>query len=192
MNILSLDCSTRAIGYAFWNGKELFKHGSVQAPNNPSVPFRLRIMKKALKEILFPLGFGIRQYVEEYELTKKGKIKKANCHPKCIFLIEDTFVRGKYPTIQLGKARGMVEDLLLHCYHPYEKQMVRYLLPSEWKSAAFGKQKGASDKELIMKQIKDYGYDVQTEDEADAIGLILGYFNMKGVVQYEKNPDSDF
>ncbi len=179
MKIMALDVSSKAIGWAWWDGEEISHWGTITGNIRWGVAYRLSLMRMKFAELCISLMGCEKQYKENIEYTKTGKVKKKISLPQTIFLIEDDFIRGKKPTMTLAKARGMVESVLINYCDQYEKEMIEYLLPSTWRKECFGEKRKEISKEQIIKGIQAKGYAVKNEDEADAVGLLLGYMNIQ-------------
>ncbi len=179
MKIMALDVSSKVIGWAWWDGEEISRWGTVNGNIRHPMAYRLSLMRMKFAELCLSLMGIKKQYEENIEYTKTGKVKKRICLLQTVFVIEDDFMRGKTPTMTLAKARGMVESVLINYCDQYEKEMIEYILPQTWRKACFGEKRKEISKEQIIKGIQSLGYAVESEDEADAVGLLWGYMNMQ-------------
>lgn len=179
MRIMSIDCSSVMIGYAWWDGEKIAKWGTITGNIRYGLIYRLSVMAEAFSDLCYAIIGKGEQFTENITYTKTGKVKSKICVPQTIFLIEDDFMRGKAATMTLAKARGMVESVLIRYCFRYEKEMMEYILPTTWRKACFGELRREVSKEQIIAGIQAMGYAVKNEDEADAVGLLLGYMNMQ-------------
>ncbi|MBV6341059.1 hypothetical protein [Candidatus Magnetobacterium casense] len=179
MKILSFDVSARAVGWAFWDSMSISCFGTIE-DSSRSMLQRLRNMDYEVQKLCGQLLGESKCYFEKIDKwDKNGKPKKVTYIPHTIFLIEDGFVAGKKPTLALGKARYMVENVLFDYCEPIEDKCIKYFLPAVWRKALFGEKSQVKSKEQIVEDIRKRGYDVKNDDEADAVGMLLGYFNME-------------
>ena len=148
MSVLGLDISSRQTGWAF------FKKGKTSFGSFPS-PTKL----KGLNAIVF-------QAIKILNLIKRLKPER--------IVMEDTYLNRNFGTVKLlNELRGFVYIFgILHSYdmiNPISASRARHLVGIKFPKKITRKQR----KQIVVDFMRNKGYNVKNDDEADALCLIL-------------------
>lgn len=171
MNILSLDCSTKSTGYAFFNDFNLIDYGVITA-NHKSPYERIKVIVKSLKNIIElkqNSNFQIDKIVIEEVRPDTEQTEKSRHTNKILTYLQAAIafmLNDDFPQISLD-----------------------YLYPSEWRKAVGIKTgRGIKRQELKQEDIKEanslFHLETSNDDIADACLIGYGYQRIKNVVSW--------
>ena len=155
--ILSLDLSTKASGWAIFDGTELLDYGCLKASSTDVIKRIQKIIKELNRDILSQYQIDTVIVEEVRPDTGAGNLRT---HKVLMWL------------------QAALEFLI---HEQYPKAKIEYVYPSEWRKACGIKNgrgvKRETAKQLDIKFVKEtYGLTVD-DDEADAIGIGHAFVN---------------